>query len=118
MLGTGKLLARLVALSALLAYHPSLAWSDDSCVWPVKERLFGKHGARSENVSGIACTSERGFPRSCLVIDDELQAAQLVTVKDGELRAEIPFPSSTTSTTMNRSNWMAKALPMPTVPFT
>ena len=92
MLGTGKLLARLVALSALLAYHPSLAWSDDSCVWPVKERLFGKHGARSENVSGIACTSERGFPRSCLVIDDELQAAQLVTVKDGELRARDSIP--------------------------
>jgi hypothetical protein len=54
--------------------------------WPVHGRLQGKHG-KSEDVSGMACTTQQGFPRKCLVIDDNLQAAQFVTMNDGELVA-------------------------------
>jgi Protein of unknown function (DUF3616) len=68
------------------------AWPDDNDVWPVTQRLFGKNGKKSEDVSGIACTTTGGFPRACLVIDDELQAAQFVTVNDGELVAGEPVP--------------------------
>ena len=37
-------------------------------------------------MSGIACTSA-SFPRLCLVIDDESQHAQVIVLKDGEIRA-------------------------------
>ena len=40
---------------------------------------------KSEDVSGIACTKQRGFPRTCLIIDDNLQDAQFVELKDGKL---------------------------------
>jgi hypothetical protein len=55
-------------------------------IWPVKEKLVSKKGKHSKDISGIACTGG-GFPRSCLVIDDDMQAAQFVRVHDGELRA-------------------------------
>ena len=32
-----------------------------------------------------ACTTSKGFPRSCLVIDDNLQKAQFVKLRDGRL---------------------------------
>jgi hypothetical protein len=63
---------------------PTGSRSDD--VWPVKEKLVSKNGKHSKDISGIACTGG-GFPRSCLVIDDNMQAAQFVTVRDGELKA-------------------------------
>ena len=61
--------------------------------WPVKGKLIG--GARdtgtdlkkSEDVSGIACASDTGFPRLCLIVDDESQGAQIVILKDGEILA-------------------------------
>ena len=55
--------------------------------WPVKDRLIGEDGEKSKDVSGIACTTTQGFPRSCLVIDDNLQDAQFVTLFDGRLVA-------------------------------
>ncbi|UGY17972.1 DUF3616 domain-containing protein [Bradyrhizobium septentrionale] len=55
-------------------------------VWPVHGTLEGKNGKRSKDVSGIACTAQQGFPRCCLVIDDNLQAAQFVEVNDGEIQ--------------------------------
>jgi Protein of unknown function (DUF3616) len=55
--------------------------------WPVRGKLQGKNGKKSENVSGIACATTQGFPRACLVIDDNMQAAQFVTLKDGEIDA-------------------------------
>ncbi|WP_334419007.1 MULTISPECIES: DUF3616 domain-containing protein [unclassified Bradyrhizobium] len=58
--------------------------------WPVKRKLLGKQGKKSKDVSGIACKTDRDFPRSCLVIDDNLQDAQFVRVKDGELVAGRP----------------------------
>jgi len=85
---------RLVALAAmsfslmsfsLMTAGQVTAGDDDT--WPVHGRLLGKDDKKSEDVSGIACATPRGFPRSCLVIDDNVQHAQFVTVKDGELIA-------------------------------
>jgi hypothetical protein len=55
--------------------------------WPVRGKLQGENGKKSKSVSGIACATTEGFPRACLVIDDNLQEAQFVTVKDGEIVA-------------------------------
>ncbi len=41
----------------------------------------------AEDLSGIACTTDSGFPRTCLLIDDEQQSAQVVTLSDGEITA-------------------------------
>jgi Protein of unknown function (DUF3616) len=53
--------------------------------WLVRGKLQGKSGKKAENVSGIACATARGFPRGCLVIDDNMREAQFVAVKDGEV---------------------------------
>ncbi|MCA6111791.1 DUF3616 domain-containing protein [Bradyrhizobium cenepequi] len=58
--------------------------------WPVKHELSGKDGKKSKDVSGIACTTGHCFPRSCLVIDDNLQDGQFVTLKQGKLVAGAP----------------------------
>ena len=60
--------------------------------WPVHKRLLGKDGEKSLDVSGIACTTDRGLPRHCLVIDDDLQAGQFVSVEEGELHAGDAVP--------------------------
>ena len=77
-----------ILLSTVLAGEAGTAWADEnqSQIWPVKRKLVSKDGDRSEDVSGIACIGE-GFPRSCLVIDDKMQAAQFVTLENGELTA-------------------------------
>ena len=80
--------ATLAAVSLVLGVgEAGTAWSKDNGVWPVDNLLVGVGGKKSEDVSGIACTTSLGFPRQCLVIDDDLQAAQFVTVEDGELKA-------------------------------
>lgn len=56
--------------------------------WKVKGKLLGKRNdKKAEDVSGIACNSASGFPRQCLVVDDELQGAQIVIVNDGGMIA-------------------------------
>ena len=55
--------------------------------WPVKGKLIGKKGDKAEDVSGMACMTTSGFPRTCLVVDDETQAAQLVILNEGGLLA-------------------------------
>ena len=55
--------------------------------WPVRGKLQGKNGKKSKDTSGIDCATSHGFPRACLVIDDNMQEAQFVTVKDGEVVA-------------------------------
>lgn len=77
-------LAAVVCALALLAV-PVSGTADDA--WKIKGKLIGKP-QKSEDVSGIACTTQKDFPRSCLVIDDNLQDAQFVTVEDGKLRAD------------------------------
>jgi hypothetical protein len=67
-----------------LALSPSGA-ADDG-VWHVKNTLVSKKGDKSTDISGIACTGD-SFPLACMVIDDDMQAAQFVTVREGELKA-------------------------------
>ena len=59
--------------------------------WKVKPDVIGKGDEPSEDVSGIACTTSTGFPRSCLVIDDNLQAAQFVELREGRLVPRDPI---------------------------
>jgi hypothetical protein len=81
----GRIGTLLLGLAAADCAQPLFGAPDDA--WPVKHKLFGKDGDKSKDVSGIACTTAQGFPRSCLVIDDNVQDAQFVTVTDGELVA-------------------------------
>jgi hypothetical protein len=79
----------LIGLAAADGAQP-LFGADEA--WPVTKKLIGEDGGKSKDVSGIACTTAQGFPRSCLVIDDNLQDAQFVTVTDGALVAGKPAP--------------------------
>lgn len=45
----------------------------------------------SVDVSGIACVQSEGFPRACLIIDDELREAQSIELKDGRIEVGKPI---------------------------
>ncbi|MCA1536150.1 DUF3616 domain-containing protein [Bradyrhizobium sp. NBAIM03] len=78
-IGRAGLLALLLAAST----GPALAEKRDA--WHVDGRLLGKDGEKAEDVSGMACATDQGFPRLCVVIDDNVQHAQFVEVHDGEI---------------------------------
>jgi hypothetical protein len=67
----------------------------DDAAWSVKNRLKGKikpgrgedDAEKATDVSGIACRPGPGFPRLCLAIDDETQAAQIVVLYETMLVA-------------------------------
>jgi hypothetical protein len=80
----------LAAALLLGLFAGGAAIADDT--WPVHGKLQGKNGKKSKDMSGIACTAPQDFPRACLVIDDNLQAAQFVTVQDGEIQAGDMMP--------------------------
>ena len=67
------------------------AGAQDLAPWKVHGKLLGKAAGsdfeKSEDVSGIACDRSSGFPRLCLVADDETQGAQIAVLRDGELIA-------------------------------
>ena len=66
----------------------SIATSGDATErWPVTGKIIGKKEKKAKDVSGIACSTTSGFPRTCMVVDDNVQHAQLVTLYDGELVA-------------------------------
>jgi len=61
--------------------------------WQLKGKIFGELKAnrpvgslnqddykKASDVSGIACDRGEGFPRLCLIVDDEAQGTQLVTL--------------------------------------
>ena len=81
------------AIAGSLHLAGSAAFAQNEPIWPVKGKLEGKpkddgrETRKSVDVSGIACSTPSGFPRTCLVIDDELQSAQIVVVEDGRLVA-------------------------------
>lgn len=52
--------------------------------WAVSD-LIGKKGDPAEDLSGIACAPEADGARVCLVIDDEVEFAQWVTLKNGTI---------------------------------
>lgn len=64
--------------------RPASAQADTP--WKVEGKLLGKDQKKSKDVSGIACLPG-GAARKCLVIDDEVQFAQVVIVEDGSLVA-------------------------------
>jgi hypothetical protein len=82
---TVKVLLAFAFFFVVGAAPPTVAKEPDT--WVVKGRLFGKYTEESTNISGIACSMAEGFPRSCLVIDDNLQSAQFVVVRDGTIVA-------------------------------
>lgn len=46
--------------------------------------LDGKDYKKASDVSGIACAQDSGFPRLCLIVDDEAQGTQIIVLeKDG-----------------------------------
>lgn len=61
--------------------------------WPVDGKLLGKpkgdgsESRKSTDVSGIACAETGGFPRVCVIADDEAQGVQIVRVEDGRIVA-------------------------------
>jgi hypothetical protein len=69
-----------------------MAWASRYETWRVRGRLQGKNGKKSKDLSGIDCATAEGFPRAGLVIDDNMQEAQFVTVKDGEIVAGDMIP--------------------------
>jgi hypothetical protein len=80
------LISAVVAVPLLFAMpaRPALAEVEP---WPVAGKIVDKDGKKSKDVSGIACGTSAGFPRFCLVIDDNMQSAQFVTVDEGGLSA-------------------------------
>lgn len=84
-------IGRLLVCVCLLAASLTSAAAQSALSWKVEGKLRGEpKGAsdfkKSEDVSGIACDGATGSPRLCLVIDDETQGAQIVLLKEGELR--------------------------------
>jgi hypothetical protein len=91
-------LLRVALACGLAAALPGTAPArDHSKPWTVSGKLLGEpdatHPAEAEksrkakDVSGIACATETGFPRLCLVADDESQGAQVAILRDGSLVA-------------------------------
>ena len=82
-------IAAIACVLPVLLVGPAAGKDDDS--WEVEGKLIGKISKKtgkvkkSEDVSGIACTTKKDFPRTCLIIDDNLQDAQFVELKDGKL---------------------------------
>ncbi len=87
----GPALATLVIGLATAHVGPAAAQGSNS--WTVEGKLVGKpkveflNSKKSEDVSGIACGTETGLPRVCLLVDDETQGAQIVVLEDGKLVA-------------------------------
>jgi hypothetical protein len=77
-------LALPLSVAAMLYWTLPAASKNDE--WDLGgQTLVNKEGKKSKDISGIACTTDNAFPRFCLTIDDNMQAAQFVTVRDGEL---------------------------------
>src|SRR5262245_60984331 len=87
----GLLMACSLAASASLI--ESAAFAKECEGWNVDRKLLGKQKdpdsepKKSKNVSGVACATGSGFPRICLIVDDETQGTQAVVVDDGEMTA-------------------------------
>lgn len=93
--GLARALAVLAALVVAASVAPATAKDKQGTVkWDVDGKLIGKKKGdeikKSKDISGIACATDKGFPRTCVVIDDDLQEAQIVTLTDGTIAAEKP----------------------------
>lgn len=60
-----------------------------SVEWKAIDLRSGKNDdKKAEDISGISCTTTASFPRTCLMIDDNSQSAQIVTLTDGRLEGK------------------------------
>lgn len=88
---TLSMLTRAFALGLVTAAFASSASAESDAVWPVEGNLIGKtkdgEEKKAKDVSGIACMETSGFPRHCLIVDDNTQIAQSVTLHDGRIVA-------------------------------
>ena len=93
--GLARALAALVLTFAVVAAGHAFAKDKDGG-WQVDGQLIGKKKGKktkdTKDASGIACATDKGFPRTCLFIDDDLQAAQIVTLTDHKIKAGDPVP--------------------------
>lgn len=84
-------LTRMVALGTVMTIFAGSALARSDKIWPVEGNLVGeiKNGEekKAKDVSGIACMETSGFPRHCLIVDDNTQIAQSVTLHDGRIVA-------------------------------
>lgn len=83
-----------IVLGAALLPTSGLAPAHAQEHWKVHQKLLGKPKDtqpdtmdKAKDVSGIACDTTSGFPRVCLLVDDESQGTQVVIVRDGDLVA-------------------------------
>src|SRR5690349_18492938 len=86
---SARIKAFALAVTALSIAVLTIAAPVTAKEWTLDRHLAGRHGEGkpSVDISGIACATNKGFPRTCLVIDDELQAAQVVKLTDGRIEA-------------------------------
>lgn len=49
--------------------------------------LDGKDYKKASDISGIACAQDSGFPRLCMIVDDEAQGAQIIMLDEHGGRA-------------------------------
>lgn len=90
-------LATAFLAAALVASTGTPALAKGSEPWKVSGKLYGEPDRnrpqdaaasdKADDVSGLACATDAGFPRVCLLADDESQGAQIVILRDGALRA-------------------------------
>ena len=89
--GNARCLALAIGIGLVLHGWPAAAKENEP--WRVAGKLIGKPEAKesdsdkSHDVSGVACATTEGFPRKCLLVDDETQGAQIVILNDGSLVA-------------------------------
>ena len=81
------LMACLLTAAALTTASVASAQGDKP--WEVRGKVFGEpknpdgvDAKKSEDVSGLACATTSGFPRICLIVDDESQGAQIVILNE------------------------------------
>ncbi|AIQ93198.1 DUF3616 domain-containing protein [Methylobacterium oryzae] len=80
--------AAVLGVVCLVPLRSALAQSTPALLKPgatlgTVEALAGEDENEPEGVSGIACRPATGLGRTCLLINDESQAAQVVQIKDG-----------------------------------
>lgn len=79
----GVCLALLVALTSSSSANAD-NWTASGLLGKSK-KLDASNPKSSKDVSGIACAATTGFPRVCLVIDDEARSAQVVVLDNQKM---------------------------------
>jgi hypothetical protein len=82
---SSNFLKALCVLSAVFLVAPGLAQAKEWKVEGKRDKDNHDKIKHAQDVSGIACNSESGFPRQCVIIDDEAQRAQVVIVHDDKI---------------------------------